>query len=104
MSLQGRKVYAVPAGLSKAAAVQRLADRLGSRVLLAAGDSLLDRGLLELVLAAGGAAVRPAHGELHDLGWTGCHVTVAAGAHAGEELLGWLGERADALVGALSPR
>lgn len=98
VSVQGRKVYVVPAGLSKAAAVRLLADRLGSRVLLAAGDSLLDRPLLELALASGGAAVRPAHGELHDLGWVGAHVTRATGARAGEELLRWLTVRADALA------
>ena len=97
VSVQGRKVYAVPAGLSKAAAVQRLVDQLGADVLLAAGDSLLDRPLLELAVASGGAAVRPAHGELHDLGWAGAHVTAASGARAGEELLGWLAVRADAL-------
>lgn len=98
VSVQGRKVYAVPAGLSKAAAVQRLAGLLGTEVLLAAGDSLLDRGLLELAAASGGAAVRPAHGELHELGWSGAHVTAASGARAGEELLLWLGVRADALT------
>lgn len=98
VSVQGRKVYAVPAGLSKASAVQRLAARLGTSVLLAAGDSQLDRPLLELALGSGGAAVRPAHGELHDLGWDRPHVTTASGARAGEELLLWLGDRADALT------
>jgi hypothetical protein len=94
VSVQGRKVYAVPEGLSKGAAVQRLRARLGAPVLLAAGDSLLDAPLLELALASGGA-VRPAHGELHDLGWVpdGLHVTVASGARAGEELLDWLAAR-----------
>jgi hypothetical protein len=101
VSVQGRKVYAVPAGLTKAAAVGRLAALVGADVLLAAGDSLLDAPLLSLALGSGGA-VRPAHGELHDLGWTppGLHVTAASGARAGEELLGWLTARADALVPA----
>ena len=98
VSLQGRKAYAVPAGLSKATAVARLAAALGDDVLLAAGDSLLDRPLLELAAASGGA-VRPAHGELHDLGWQGAHVTERSGARAGEELLRWLAARADAVVG-----
>ena len=86
----------MPAGLTKAGAVARLAGQLGDPVLLAAGDSLLDRPLLELALSSGGA-VRPAHGELHDLGWAppGLHVTGASGARAGEELLGWLADRAD---------
>ena len=100
VSVQGRKVYAVPAGLSKAAAVQRLAGLLGTDVLLAAGDSLLDRPLLELAVAGGGAAVRAADGELHEQGWTGAHVTAQSGARAGEELLGWLAARADALTAA----
>lgn len=94
VSVQGRKAYAVPAGLTKAAAVQRLATRLGASPVLAAGDSLLDAPLLELALRSGGA-VRPAHGELHDLGWrpAGLHVTSASGAQAGEELLRWLVDR-----------
>ena len=94
VSLQGRKAYAVPAGLTKAAAVVRLQELLGADRVLAAGDSLLDAPLLELGLASGGA-VRPAHGELHDLGWAppGLHVTTATGARAGEELLGWLADR-----------
>ena len=97
VSLQGRKAYAVPAGLTKAAAVVRLQELLGADRVLAAGDSLLDRPLLELGLASGGA-VRPAHGELHELGWApaGLHVTSASGARAGEELLGWLAGRVEA--------
>lgn len=88
VSVQGRKAYAVPAGLTKGAAVARLA---GDDPVLAAGDSLLDVPLLELGLASAGA-VRPAHGELHERGWAppGLHVTAASGARAGEELLGWL--------------
>ena len=97
-SLQGRKVYAVPDGLSKAAAALRLREQLGGPVLLAAGDSVLDRPLLELAVASGGAAVRPAHGELHDLGFVGAHVTTASGGRAGEELLGWLLDRVHALA------
>ena len=104
VSVQGRKVYAVPAGLSKAAAAQRLTALLGATVVLAAGDSLLDRPLLQLALDSGGAAVRPAHGELHELGWQGPHVTAASGARAGEELLRWLGQRADALTRPGQPR
>lgn len=94
VSVQGRKAYAVPAGLTKAAAVARLAGLLGADRVLAAGDSLLDAPLLLLGLAGGGA-VRPAHGELHELGWAppGLHVTAASGARAGEELLAWLAER-----------
>ncbi len=107
VSVQGRKVYAVPHALSKAAAVARLQEQLGDDVLLAAGDSLLDQPLLELAARSGGA-IRPAHGELHDLGWTGAHltqvhVTQADGARAGEELLLWLTARADAGLAASTP-
>lgn len=89
VSVQGRKVYAVPNGLSKASAVSRLRDQLGASSLLAAGDSLLDQPLLELAAASGGA-IRPRHGELEERGWAGAQVTVASGARAGEELLHWL--------------
>lgn len=94
VSVQGRKAYAVPAGLTKAAAVERLCALLGAGRVLAAGDSLLDAPLLLLGLAGAGA-VRPAHGELHELGWSppGLHVTASSGARAGEELLDWLASR-----------
>ncbi|MGK5112515.1 hypothetical protein [Geodermatophilus sp. CPCC 205506] len=93
VSLQGRKVYAVPAGLTKAGALLRLRDQVadgaGSPVrLLCAGDSLLDAPML----AAADAAIRPAHGELHEQGWSaaGVEVTAASGVRAGEEILRWL--------------
>ncbi|MGY1711991.1 HAD family hydrolase [Geodermatophilus sp. SYSU D00758] len=96
LSLQGRKVYAVPAGLTKAGALLRLRDRVAERAgrpvrLLCAGDSLLDAPML----VAADAAVRPAHGELHEQGWTadGVAVSGASGVLAGEEILGWFLER-----------
>jgi hypothetical protein len=94
VSLQGRKVYAVPAGLTKSAAAAEVVARSGGGPLLAAGDSLLDADLLE----AAGAAIRPAHGELADSGFTRAHLTVTAatGVAAGEELLEWLRDRAAA--------
>ncbi len=95
VSLQGRKVYVVPEQLSKGAAAGLVADRLGGP-LLAAGDSLLDRCLLERAVFA----VRPAHGELHEIGYQreGLHVTAQRGARAAEELLEVLETRADALT------
>jgi hypothetical protein len=50
------------------------------------------------LLEAADAAVRPAHGELADSGFTRAHlaVTAATGVAAGEELLGWLRDRAAA--------
>lgn len=92
VSLQGRKVYAVPRALTKSAAAREVAARLGAHRTLAAGDSLLDADLLDAV----DHAVRPAHGELHDTGWTrdGLVVTAARGGAAGAELLGHLRELA----------
>lgn len=97
VSLQGRKVYAVPRPLTKSAAAAEVLARVGCGPLLAAGDSLLDADLL----IAADAAIRPAHGELADAGFTPdwLAVTRATGVLAGEELLGWLRDRA---VGAMS--
>lgn len=91
VSLQGRKVYAVPEPLTKSAAAREVLRRCGGGTLLAAGDSLLDADLLE----AADAAVRPAHGELADTGWIRPHVavTTARGGWAGAEILAWLHER-----------
>lgn len=85
VSLQGRKVYAVPKPLTKSAAVREVVRRTGAEHVLAAGDSLLDADLL----MAAGHAWRPGHGELADTGWTAPHVTALAerGVLAGEEIL-----------------
>jgi hypothetical protein len=95
VSLQGRKVYAVPEPLTKSAAAAEVLARTGGGPLLATGDSLLDADLL----AAADIAVRPAHGELADSGFDlpRLHVTTATGAAAGAELLGWLRERVAAV-------
>jgi hypothetical protein len=95
VSLQGRKVYAVPRPLTKSAAAAEVLARVGGP-LLVAGDSLLDAELL----AAADAAIRPAHGELADLGFTADRlaVTRTSGVLAGAELLGWLRDRAAAAM------
>lgn len=87
-SLQGRKVYCIPAGLTKSAAAVEVARRLDGDRLVAAGDSLLDIELLEVA----DAAIRPRHGELDDAGWTAPNtvVTEARGIAAGEEITAWL--------------
>ncbi|MGH3739305.1 MAG: hypothetical protein ACRDT6_27450 [Micromonosporaceae bacterium] len=87
VSLQGRKLYAVPHPLTKSAAVAEVARRAGTGTLLAAGDSLLDADLLE----AADAAVRPGHGELADAGWSapGVHALTERGVAAGEAILDW---------------
>ncbi|MEU7598157.1 HAD family hydrolase [Streptomyces sp. NPDC039022] len=85
VSLQGRKVYAVPKPLTKSAAVAEVVRRTGASQVLAAGDSLLDADLL----LAADRGWRPGHGELADSGWNAPHVTAldARGAVAGEEIL-----------------
>lgn len=87
VSVQGSKLYCLPAPLTKSAAADALARRLGSSLTLAAGDSLLDAGLLSWAHRA----IRPAHGELHDAGWApeGLAVTSTVGALAGEDILRW---------------
>ncbi|MFI6729984.1 HAD family hydrolase [Streptomyces atratus] len=85
VSLQGRKIYAVPGPLTKSAAMNEVARRTGATLTLAAGDSLLDADLL----LAADRAWRPAHGELADTGWSAPHVDVTTehGVAAGEEIL-----------------
>ncbi|MEU6311806.1 HAD family hydrolase [Streptomyces sp. NPDC047014] len=85
VSLQGRKIYAVPRPLTKSAAMREVARRTGATATLAAGDSLLDADLL----LAADAAWRPGHGELADVGWTAPSVTALpeAGVLAGEEIV-----------------
>ncbi|MEO5874646.1 MAG: HAD family hydrolase [Streptosporangiaceae bacterium] len=92
VSLQGRKIYCIPASLTKSAAAAEVAGRAGAEVLLAAGDSLLDQELMECA----DAAIRPAHGELEERAWTGSGVAVtsARGVLAGEEIISWLLARA----------
>jgi hydroxymethylpyrimidine pyrophosphatase-like HAD family hydrolase len=88
VSVQGRKLYCVPAALTKSAAATWIALQIGADRWVAAGDSLLDRDLLE----AADAAVMPVHGELAQSGWTARHVAVAPGdgVAAGEWIVDWL--------------
>ena len=85
VSLQGRKLYCVPAPVTKQHAVAEVARRLGTDRVIAAGDSLLDRPMLEHA----DIAFRPSHGELDDAGYLDAHlrVTDARGILAGEEIL-----------------
>lgn len=85
VSVQGRKLYAVPAAIRKERALAAVAERIGATRVVAAGDSLLDRDML----AAADIAIRPAHGELHAAGWTAPHllVTRSSGVLAGEEII-----------------
>lgn len=84
-SLQGRKLYCVPVPITKEAAVAEVRRRSGAGLLVAAGDSRLDAGLLKLA----DIAIRPAHGELDSDGFyrENLTVTTATGVLAGEEIL-----------------
>ncbi len=86
-SLQGRKLYWVPEGLTKSAAVREVANRIGADHVVAAGDSLLD---VDLLLAAD-RGIHPRHGELHDSGWSAPTVacTSGSGLQAGEQIVDW---------------
>ncbi|MFF3345459.1 HAD family hydrolase [Streptomyces sp. NPDC002779] len=85
VSLQGRKLYAVPKPLTKSAAMNELARRTGADLTLAAGDSLLDADLL----LAADKGWRPGHGELADAGWTAPTISALPerGVLAGERIL-----------------
>nr|WP_299531300.1 HAD family hydrolase [uncultured Streptomyces sp.] len=85
VSLQGRKIYVVPAPLTKSAAMHEVARRTGATLTLAAGDSLLDADLL----MAADRGWRPGHGELADTDWHAPHVEALdrRGVLAGEEIL-----------------
>lgn len=84
-SLQGRKLYCVPIPVTKEAAVAEIRRRVPAGTLIAAGDSKLDVGILELA----DEAVRPSHGELEQLAYKRPHLSVTshAGILAGEEIL-----------------
>ncbi|WP_200307479.1 HAD family hydrolase [Streptomyces adelaidensis] len=85
VSLQGRKLYAVPKPLTKSAAMREVARRTGAELTLAAGDSLLDADLL----LAADRAWRPGHGELAEAEWSGPEVRALPerGVLAGERIL-----------------
>ncbi|MFY4717805.1 HAD family hydrolase [Streptomyces sp. LaBMicrA B280] len=85
VSLQGRKLYAVPKPLTKSAAVREVARRTGAELTLAAGDSLLDADLL----LAADRGWRPGHGELADAGWLAPRISALPerGVLAGERIL-----------------
>ncbi|GAA2743775.1 MULTISPECIES: HAD family hydrolase [Kitasatospora] len=91
VSLQGRKVYAVPAPLSKGAALAEVVRRTGAANVYSAGDSLLDADLL----LTADHGWRPGHGELADTGWTAPTVTALTeiGVAAGEEIVRQILER-----------
>lgn len=84
-SLQGRKLYCVPSPVTKESAVAEIRRRRPVDVLVAAGDSKLDAGILELA----DQAIRPTHGELEQMAFRRQHLSVTSdsGIMAGEEIL-----------------
>jgi hydroxymethylpyrimidine pyrophosphatase-like HAD family hydrolase len=84
-SIQGKKMYLVPKNLTKGKAVTELTNRLGLEEVIAAGDSNLDKSILELV----NYPIRPSHGELHKNGYEipGLVKTTQTGVLAGEEII-----------------
>lgn len=94
VSLQGRKLYLVPAPLTKSAAVAEVAARMTANTAYAAGDSLLDIDLLEYA----DEGVHPGHGELAESGWSAPHVRRLSekGALAGQRVVEWFAGKAQA--------
>lgn len=79
------KVYAMPDVLTKESGLTRLLERADDELVAAAGDSLLDEGMLRLARHA--LVPREAYLESH--GWDG-PLTEATGVLAGEEIALWL--------------
>lgn len=100
VSQQGRKLYTIPAPMTKSAAAREVRRRLEQEGALppgapwlAAGDGALDADLL----TAADASIRPRHGELHELDFTAPQLTLTAGSGiaAGIEIVGWLAAHTD---------
>ncbi|GGL97327.1 HAD family hydrolase [Nakamurella endophytica] len=87
VSMQGRKIYAIPRSLSKESAVREVARRAGTDRTVAAGDGALDAG----VLVAADRSIRPPHGELDATGWAhpGVEVSGRAGVLAADDITAW---------------
>ncbi|GGN98950.1 HAD family hydrolase [Saccharibacillus kuerlensis] len=61
VSVQGRKMYLVPDGVSKGAGLLYVKEQVGASRIAASGDSLLDESLLQ----AADYAIVPRHGEIY---------------------------------------
>jgi hypothetical protein len=92
ISLQGRKLYIVPQVVNKWDAVVYIRDLLNAKVVIAAGDSLLDLCMLEQA----DYAIAPRHGEIwHSycagtLAVSKIQFTKQAGILAAQEILDYL--------------
>ena len=96
VSVQGRKIYAVPQPLTKERAMLAIADRIGARRVLAAGDGALDAGFL----AAADAGIRPPHGELAELDWKHPSVVIGdrPGVLAADDITSWFADRSKSMA------
>ncbi|MBM7690922.1 hydroxymethylpyrimidine pyrophosphatase-like HAD family hydrolase [Peribacillus deserti] len=85
-SLQEKKLYMLPNGLNKWAAVEYLKQKLAASTVITAGDSLLDVCMLEVA----DYAFTPLHGEINEKKMklpSRVKVTSSSGIYAGEEIL-----------------
>lgn len=88
VSLQGRKLYAVPAAVNKSDAIIHVRRTVRSEPMVASGDSLLDKSLLE----SADYAIAPCHGEIYAEQQSGLAksrypFTKQSGVFAGDEIL-----------------
>lgn len=88
VSLQGRKLYVVPAAVNKSDAIIHVRRTVRSEPMVASGDSLLDKSLLE----SADYAIAPCHGEIFAEQQSGLvkskyPFTKRSGVFAGDEIL-----------------
>lgn len=88
VSIQGRKLYAVPAAVNKSDAILHLRRTVRSEPMVASGDSLLDKSLLE----SADYAIAPCHGEIFAEQQSGLvksryPFTKESGVFAGDEIM-----------------
>lgn len=88
VSVQGRKIYALPAGLTKRAGMEYLVERNRGAGYIAAGDATLDADMLTNAVKG----MIPRGSLLQIAGWSSERVCVTeqSGVHAGEEIMRWL--------------
>ena len=87
--MQGRKIYALPAALTKEAAIAEVRSRVGGTRLMAAGDGALDAGMLAMADDRDPARARRIVRDR--LGAPHVRVTANVGVLAGEEIVRWFG-------------
>jgi hypothetical protein len=91
VSVEGRKIYALPQSLTKERAMLEVAARVSATRIFAAGDGALDAGFL----VAATAAIRPPHGQLATAHWK--HRNVLVGDHVGvvaaDDITSWFADQ-----------